>query len=44
MKACGETNELEIFETKVLTELIDFKWKNYGKIVHYTSFAIHFVY
>ena len=26
MEACGETDELEIFECKVLRDFIEFKW------------------
>jgi hypothetical protein len=31
MEACGNTSELEIFEAVALTDLIEFKWKAYGR-------------
>ena len=44
MEACGETDELEIFECKVLRDFIEFKWNQYAGKFHYIGATIHSVY
>ena len=44
MEACGETDELEIFECKVLRDFIEFKWNSYAGKYHYIGASIHACY
>jgi hypothetical protein len=44
MDACGSTTELEIFETKTLRDLLDFKWDTYASRVHMIMFSFHCCY
>lgn len=44
MEACGETEELEIFECKVVNDLIEFKWNQYAGKFHYIGAAFHTLY
>ena len=44
MEACGETEELEMFECKVLRDYIEFKWQQYAGKFHYLGAIIHLSY
>jgi hypothetical protein len=48
METCGNidvyTDQELIFSCKALKDLIDFKWKNYAKHVHYIGFSFHTAY
>ena len=44
MDACGNTDELEIFETRTLRDLLDFKWDTYASTIHYIMFSFHCIY
>ena len=44
MTLCSNTDELEIFETATLQEVIDYKWKKYGKKWHLAGCLMHFIY
>lgn len=37
-------NELEIFEAKVIQDLIDYKWNNYAYFLHYLGAGMHLFY
>ena len=41
MEALSETEELEIFNCKVVKELIDFKWTTYAGKYHFIGASIH---
>ena len=44
MEAVGETDELDIFECKVLRDFIEFKWYMYAGKFHYIGAVIHSIY
>ena len=44
MGLLNEIEELEVFETKTIKELIEFKWTNYGKKHHIIGTCFHFFY
>ena len=44
MEALGETNELKIFQSKVIKEFIQFKWDTYAGKFHYIGAFIHIIY
>lgn len=44
MQAISESEELEIFETDLVINLIDYKWGQYAKRQHILGFLIHLVY
>jgi hypothetical protein len=44
MEIISETDELDIFRTKVLHDLVEFKWNAYGKSVHYFGAFLHIGY
>ena len=44
MNALGDIEELEIFENKVVKDLIEFKWKQYAGKFHYMGASIHVIY
>ena len=44
MEALSETEELEIFDCKVVKELIEFKWTTYAGRYHYVGAFIHLVF
>lgn len=41
---CANSEELAIFETDTLKDLIEFKWNQYGYRFHLGGFLIHAVY
>lgn len=44
MQLCGETEELEIFETEALQQVIQFKWDTYGRNHHLLGCIMHLFY
>ena len=38
---CANSDELEIFMTPSLQDLLEFKWSEYGKTWHTGGFVIH---
>jgi hypothetical protein len=44
MQICEDTEELEIFDTNVIQDLITFKWKIYGLQHHLWGLIMHFLY
>ena len=44
MEILSETDELGIFRTKVVYDLVEFKWNAYGKNVHYLGAFLHLCY
>ena len=44
MQLCGETEELEIFETDAMQQVIQFKWDKYGRNHHLLGCVMHLFY
>ena len=44
MQLCSDTEELEIFETECMQNIIEFKWTMYGRKHHYLGMAMHMFY
>jgi len=44
MEILCETNNLDIFKTESVSNLIDFKWNKFSKYIHYNFAIIHFAY
>ena len=44
MELLGDTDQIELFQTKVVKDLIQFKWDEYGKNVHYLAATVHGIY
>jgi len=44
LDVCANSEELNIFETESLKDLIEFKWNQYGYSFHLGGFLIHAVY
>jgi hypothetical protein len=44
MDIFGSTEQLEVFKTKVVQDIIRFKWQSYGQYVHQTAASFHIVY
>ena len=44
METCGNVQYLCIFNAKSLQDLLEFKWNNYAKQVHYIGFLSHLLY
>ena len=44
LELLADTEEDELFSTKVITDTLLFFWEEYGCVVHYTGAAIHFAY
>jgi hypothetical protein len=44
MNALGETDELKILSTKVVRDLIEFRWNQYAYKFHYIGLCIHVIY
>jgi hypothetical protein len=44
MELCADTEELEIFETEAMKDIIDFKWNVYGRSHHYLGMTMHMLY
>lgn len=44
MEQLGNSDELEIFRTKVICDFFDYQWENYAKHFHYLGASIHFIY
>lgn len=44
MEILKDTEELDIFNTEVIQELIHYKWMTYGRSHHMMGLGMHFVY
>ena len=44
MQVLSHTNELDIFDTDLVADIIDYKWKSYAYKIHSMAFAIHLSY
>jgi hypothetical protein len=44
MEAIAMSNELEIFRTACVKDLIEFKWNEFARAVHMSGFYFHFGY
>jgi hypothetical protein len=44
MTALGETNELKILSTKVIRDVLEFRWNTYAYKFHYIGLFIHVIY
>lgn len=44
MQALSESEELSIFETDLVMDLIDYKWETYARRQHLFGFLIHLCY
>ena len=44
MLALGGTNELQILSTKVIRNLLEFRWNNYAYKFHVIGLTIHVIY
>lgn len=44
MEIISTSEELEIFNTKCLQDLIEFQWNTYAKWIHYTGASVHMTY
>ena len=44
MDLFGETEQIEVFQTKVVQDLIRFKWTSYGRKVHQLAAIVHLTY
>ena len=40
----GSTNELEIFDTKIVRDFYEFEWINFAMHIHYLGALLHFIY
>ena len=40
----GESQELSIFDTKIVKDLYEFQWNGYAKHIHYLGASLHFIY
>jgi len=41
--AISGSNDLDIFSTDIIMDLVDFKWERFGKKVHKFGFANHVI-
>ena len=44
MDVLSNTEELEVFATKVVVDVIDFSWDSFGKHLHYLGACLHLTY
>ena len=44
MDVCGNTDELEVFDSKALSDLLEFKWKSASGPIHMVGGASHLLY
>ena len=44
MELCTDGDELDIFNAKVLQQLIEYKWQAYGRQHHLVGCCMHFIY
>lgn len=42
--AIAESEELAIFETDLVIDLVDFKWEKFAKTVHMRGLLVHITY
>jgi len=44
MEICGDTEELELFESKTLIDYLEFKWSSYSSKIHKVGLTSHIIY
>lgn len=44
MEALAESNQLDLFNTELIADLLDFKWSSYGSHIHFFSAMLHTIY
>ena len=44
MDLFGDTDQIDMFQTQVVQDLIEFKWERYGRIIHKSAASVHIVY
>lgn len=44
MDMLGDTDQIELFRTKVIEDLIHFKWYSYARNIHFLFATIHMLY
>ena len=44
MEICGETDELDIFDSSTVSELLEFKWTTYASKIHFVGLTSHILY
>lgn len=44
MKALGETKSIQILSSKVIRDLLEFRWKQSAGKLHYIGLSLHIVY
>lgn len=44
LEALGDTDEQEIFDTRIVKDFYEYQWQNYAKHVHYFGAGIHLIY
>ena len=44
INAMGQTSELKIFNSKVIFDLMEFKWESYAGLIHKVSLISHCCY
>ena len=44
MDLIGDTDQIEILETKAVKDLIAFKWEKFGRKFHYLAATVHTYY
>jgi len=44
MEICGDTEELEIFDTDLISDLLEFKWNTYAGNIHMIGLTSHILY
>lgn len=44
MQVLSQTNELDIFSTDLVADIIDYKWKSYAYKIHSMAFIVHLSY
>lgn len=44
IEAISDSDELGIFRTQLVIDLVDYKWDNFGQFSHLIGFSIHIIY
>ena len=42
--AIADSDELEIFETDIVIDLVDFRWEKFARIIHLRGLVVHCIY
>ena len=44
MQLCSDTEELEMFNTEAIQNIVEYKWTMYGRKHHFLGMAMHMFY